>query len=249
MLEFKPGKERRGWKRGYKGINKTTVYGFKSRRKWLLKNFQEGGKIGHGRLRGQIDYDLLNYKRSWIDRQETRRFLNDNIGKTYQEAWEKYLSLLRPVRNKYCMTVKLLEADFKEALGILVDSFWISNGSEFMLDWEGKITKRKRDLNYKPRKIYPEYVLVYNGTGEVKVMDDMNIGKLDLGKYYAYDPSTEKLIKNPVSVFFINYNRWGKEWIGKDSFLLRNYSLVIVPGWKIKGGYFIARKKEIAKNI
>lgn len=241
MIEFKPTYERRGWRNGWR-VNPTTVYGFKSRRKWLRDNF-EGNKIGYKKLSslGLSYYDRRRYYHPYIHSEDMYRFLYDNLGKTYQEAWEKFLSLVKPNLSKFKKNTKDLEYLFKEELGLIKD--WWRRRSGFIINSEGIIDK-EGNFEYKPKKVYKKYILVCNGKGEIKINPKIPNKIIPLDKkVYILDPYTDEINTVPVQVFIVPECRWNVKGT-KDEILTRMYKRVIVPGWKIKGGYWLVRKKK-----
>lgn len=243
MLKFKPTKEKHGWRKrgcyGNKHINPTTIYGFGPLRRWLRRF--DGNKIGHRKL-NKVVRDPDDYRidpRPFPDYDDMRRFFLDNLGKTYQEAWEKFLRIIGPKLPKYRRNTKELEAIFLRFLGEHHRGW---GNSRFKLNDEGKIDLNWGNLNnYKSRKIHKKLIREYNGVGYI--CGDLN--KItDLGKrLYTYDPTTEVPSESPQRIFVISEKRWHGR-CGKDEYFLRRYSLVVVPGWKVDKGLFLVRKKK-----
>lgn len=242
MIQFKPTREKHGWKKKkYKPCNITTVYGFKSCRRWIRDKF-DGSRIGHRKLiRIGKDWDDSNLYTPFLDYDDIYYFLYDNLGKTYQEAWERFLKIVKPNLNKYHKNTKEIEKTFKEFLSIS-DRWYRSRIAQFCLDEEGKIDIKHNNLNkYKPKKVYKKYILVCNGN---KVIEECpyQITKIDK-KLYIFDPWTKEISSTPLSVFTISEKRWNNKK-GKDIYYLKSYRRIIVPGWKINKGYFLIRNKK-----
>ena len=233
MLDFKPRKEKHGWRK------KDPVYSFKKSRNWLREKF-EGTRIGIRKLkRVSEDWDNVCYQ-PFVDYEHIDHFLYTMIGRTYQYAWEKFLKKVKHYGRICRKTVRDFERLFKDRVGVQSLYSWNRNKSVFYINNSGVIDFRRADFNYKPKKIYKKEIREHNGENEISVFKNSSITPIDKQLYVVF-PGVDIISKTPIKVFTIGKDLWSTR-VGKYSILLDKFTIVVVPGWKIKEGYFIVRK-------
>lgn len=246
MIEIRPHYYKHGWRKTFIGENKTVLWGFKQRRRAIMKF--EGRRMGMKRslAYGKIDEDYRKYFwRLDADYEAVQALLANCVGMTYQDAQRKFLDRMKrhnhifredPIkmfnyyvglkRHRYRhYTIKTTASENNVS--------WLG----FYIDENGILRERRSEVydkycKFKPRRVSKKYEK-FNRIGLAWPAEDPKGKPWKMGLRYVIRMETNKLVSEPVPVWLMlgaKYDRSRGEKSLKDKALMEDYIRINVVG-------------------